>query len=310
MSRPSSTAPRAGAGGCAAKSRWKVEQRLAHRRDRGDHRGCARRPPRRAAAGRRSCRRSTRRAAASAAAGSAGIAAAVEDAERRRPVERAGVEMGEAEALGEPARQACPCPRPPARRSRRRTAERSSAALRHRRLRRGCFDASSVDQRDETGKAGGDRRARRRSAPARARPARAPGTPSRCDGRAGSRSARRPPGGSPAPSTISSSPSTATRTPQAASPAAIAASRSLSLTRSSASPRITVRPRAQAAATARIGYSSIIRAPARPGCRRRSGRRRGPASRRPARRPRRARSRRRCRRPSRAGSRAARCATG
>ena len=58
---------------------------------------------------------------------------------------------------------------------------------------------------------------------------------------------------------IKSSPSTATRTPQPARPAAIAERRSLSLTRSSARPRITVRPQAQAAATARIGYSSIIR---------------------------------------------------
>src|SRR5215472_10758268 len=69
-----------------------------------------------------------------------------------------------------------------------------------------------------------------------------------------------PPAGKlPAPSTSKSSPSTATRTPHFAKPAAIPASRSLSLTRSSARPRITVRPLAQAAATASIGYSSIIR---------------------------------------------------
>src|SRR5215467_9774107 len=68
-----------------------------------------------------------------------------------------------------------------------------------------------------------------------------------------------PSGGPPSPSTVSVSPSTVTRTPQAARPAPMAVRRSLSFTRSSASPRITVRPRAQAAATARIGYSSIIR---------------------------------------------------
>ena len=68
-----------------------------------------------------------------------------------------------------------------------------------------------------------------------------------------------PTGKLPAPSTIKSSPSTATRTPHRSRPAAMALRRSLSFTRNSARPRITVRPRAHAAATASIGYSSIIR---------------------------------------------------
>ncbi|QYU68541.1 MFS transporter [Leptolyngbya sp. 15MV] len=67
-----------------------------------------------------------------------------------------------------------------------------------------------------------------------------------------------PAGGPPAPSTTRSSPSIATRTPLTARSAAVAARRSLSLTRSSFSPRIRVVPRAAAATTARIGYSSII----------------------------------------------------
>src|SRR3954454_21631518 len=55
-----------------------------------------------------------------------------------------------------------------------------------------------------------------------------------------------------------SSPSTACGTPAAARPAATAAKRSDSLTRSSCSPRMRVVPSAKAAATARIGYSSIM----------------------------------------------------
>ena len=67
-----------------------------------------------------------------------------------------------------------------------------------------------------------------------------------------------PLGRPPTPSTTKLSSPSSTATPQAASPWAMAARRSLSLTRSSARPFMTVRPRAQAAATARIGYSSII----------------------------------------------------
>src|SRR5690606_29451865 len=67
-----------------------------------------------------------------------------------------------------------------------------------------------------------------------------------------------PPG--PMPCTISMSSSSSTRTPQASSPRAIASIRSLSLTRSSLTPRMTVVPSAKAATAARIGYSSIIEA--------------------------------------------------
>src|SRR5690606_29383454 len=67
-----------------------------------------------------------------------------------------------------------------------------------------------------------------------------------------------PPG--PMPWTVSTSSCSSTRTPQASSPRAIASIRSLSLTRSSLTPRITVRPSAKEATAARIGYSSIIEA--------------------------------------------------
>ncbi len=67
-----------------------------------------------------------------------------------------------------------------------------------------------------------------------------------------------PDGGRSAPCTIRSSPSISTLAPFAVSIAAVADSRSLSLTRSSFSPRIRVVPDAAAAITARIGYSSIM----------------------------------------------------
>ena len=68
-----------------------------------------------------------------------------------------------------------------------------------------------------------------------------------------------PPGGGPArPAMARSSPRASASTPQAAKPSTMAARRSLSLTRSSPRPCITVSPSAQAAATARTGYSSII----------------------------------------------------
>ena len=60
------------------------------------------------------------------------------------------------------------------------------------------------------------------------------------------------------PCTIRSSPSISTVTPLARSMAAVASSRSDSLTRNSFKPRMRVTPSANAAATARIGYSSII----------------------------------------------------
>ena len=67
-----------------------------------------------------------------------------------------------------------------------------------------------------------------------------------------------PGGGPPHPSITMSSPSARTATPQAASPSTMAENRSLSLTRSSSSPRNRVWPSAKAAATAATGYSSII----------------------------------------------------
>ena len=60
------------------------------------------------------------------------------------------------------------------------------------------------------------------------------------------------------PCTIRSSPSISTSTPLTRSRAAVASSRSDSLTRSSLRPRMRVVPSANAAATARIGYSSIM----------------------------------------------------
>src|SRR6185312_5359247 len=69
---------------------------------------------------------------------------------------------------------------------------------------------------------------------------------------------RPPPGARPLPCTIKSSPSISTSTPFTRRSAAVAARRSDSLTRNSLRPRITVVPSAKAAATARIGYSSIM----------------------------------------------------
>ena len=62
----------------------------------------------------------------------------------------------------------------------------------------------------------------------------------------------------PRPWTMMKSGPSSTPTPQASSPRAIASMRSLSLTRISLIPRITVAPSAVAASAARIGYSSII----------------------------------------------------
>ena len=69
-----------------------------------------------------------------------------------------------------------------------------------------------------------------------------------------------PPGrhGRRRPARCRSSPSISTRAPFTASSAAVAASRSLSFTRSSFRPRMRVVPGAVAATTARTGYSSII----------------------------------------------------
>ena len=67
-----------------------------------------------------------------------------------------------------------------------------------------------------------------------------------------------PRGGELVPCTVRLSGPSSTATPQAARPRATTARRSLSLTLSSPRPRMTVVPRAQAAATARTGYSSII----------------------------------------------------
>ena len=231
-----------------------VEQRRANRRDRGDERCGARPPPRRAAAG------PTARIGSNASGG-------------RSPRWRDRPDRRSARARAEPSRgRARRC-----RDGRGRSARRAGAAsvplpeaagpsiattngrrARHAGLR--CNRAAeAVDQRDEVRKAGGDRRAVIDPHRLRGRPGPAPETPSRCDGRAGSRSARRPRAGRHCPrrSDRRHRPQHARR--RRRGPAAIAVSRSLSLTRSSASPRMTVRPRAQAAATARIGYSSIIR---------------------------------------------------
>src|SRR5215471_1070349 len=62
----------------------------------------------------------------------------------------------------------------------------------------------------------------------------------------------------PLPSTIKPSGNSSTMTPFAFNPAATAAKRSDSLTRSSSSPRMIVLPSAKAAATASTGYSSIM----------------------------------------------------
>ena len=59
---------------------------------------------------------------------------------------------------------------------------------------------SSVHQRDEAGKAGGDRRAVVDARPARAPPAPAPGRPWRCGGRSGCATSPPPGGGPPSPS--------------------------------------------------------------------------------------------------------------
>ena len=106
----------------------------------------------------------------------------------------------------------------------------------------------------------------------------------------GRRSRRRRAGGRPCPRRSACRPRPRPRRRRRRARRRSAASRSLSLTRSSASPRITVRPSAKAAATARIGYSSIMRRRALGRHRRRLERgSRAPRDRRPARRPRRAR---------------------
>ena len=69
---------------------------------------------------------------------------------------------------------------------------------------------------------------------------------------------RPPPGTWPLPSTIRSSPAISTLTPLTRSIAAVASSRSDSLTRNSCRPRMMVVPSAKAAATASTRYSSII----------------------------------------------------
>src|SRR5712692_5786920 len=69
---------------------------------------------------------------------------------------------------------------------------------------------------------------------------------------------RPPPSAWPRPCTARSSPEISTSTPLMRSISAVAARRSDSLTRSSFRPRITVAPSANAAATARTGYSSIM----------------------------------------------------
>ena len=69
---------------------------------------------------------------------------------------------------------------------------------------------------------------------------------------------RPPPGTWPLPSTIRSSPTISTLTPLTRSMAAVASSRSDSLTRNSCRPRMMVVPSAKAAATASTRYSSII----------------------------------------------------
>ena len=67
-----------------------------------------------------------------------------------------------------------------------------------------------------------------------------------------------PPPGAPPPCTSSQSRPEAVITPLACKPASTAASRSLSLTRNSSRPSMRVVPSANEAATARMGYSSII----------------------------------------------------
>ena len=163
------------------------------------------------------------------------------------------------------------------------------------------FGAQARHQRAEIGKAGRDHRAvvdAHRLVPTQGP---SPGNSSRCGGRDGLRPRRRR--RAAPPSTIRSSPTISCATPAAARPAATAASRSLSLTRSSCRPRIRVVPRANAAATARIGIFVDHRGRAR---RRHvdaaSVRSRARANRRPPRRPRRARRAFRFGRPFRAAS--------
>ena len=119
--------------------------------------------------------------------------------------------------------------------------------------------AEPVHQRHEIGKARRDR-ARIVDPHGLARgQARAPETPSRCGGRAASRSARRLRGGSPVPSTIRSSPSTCDAAPQAREALAMPVEPVAFLDpQFGEAAHDRAAACAQAAATARIGYSSII----------------------------------------------------
>ena len=111
--------------------------------------------------------------------------------------------------------------------------------------------------RHEARKARRDERACRRRPPAFRSRAPSPGTPWRCGDPCGSRPCRRRRRG-PCRARSGRRPRSRPRRRWPASPSATAASRSDSLTRSSFNPRIRVVPSANAAATARIGYSSII----------------------------------------------------
>ena len=293
MSRPASTAPRPP----SPKRRWNASSAWRTAGDRGDlggalaHRLVAQPRPRRGrpastARGRRGGRRRRRRAAGPASSSAA----------RDRAVEQAGVEEVERRNRRPDAARAWSC-RSAAGPS---TATMQAALPLTARAVSICAPSRFISAA-KPGKAGLDGlgaldRDRRRGERRRAR-----GSSSRCGGRGARRSRRRRAAARRSRARPGCPRRPRPRTPQAASPSAIAASRSLSLTRSSASPARRVVPRAQAAATARIGYSSIMRGARSAGTSMpASGAARDLERRRPARRRRRRIALAQLRRPSRA----------
>ena len=245
VSRPASTAPRrrgrSGAGTAAGPRAPRGRPRPSRPPGRS---------PRRAAGRRRPPRASSAAAAGQRFLGVRRVGAGLEHAAADRAVEQAGVEEREAQRVGQPPRQRALAGRGRAvdRDDERAGHDASAGSMRHPRpfirpRKPGKLVSMASAPSTVTGSPGqaaqheeahgdpvvelGVDRPRRRRAARRPR-----------------RSGRRP--------------RPRTRTPQAARPCAMVARRSLSLTRSSARPRMTVRPRANAAATARIGYSSIM----------------------------------------------------